>query len=288
MDDLFSNPADNPCKDYLVIRDNPRFTEVKKSLNEMWPRYKNWADTNFQKELSTNFQQRFWEMYLGNTLLENGFKLLKREIQEGPDFHILKSGKDIWFEAVVPNSGMADDAVPPIEEFNFDTPISEEKIVLRFTNAIMEKYKKLLVYTSKGIIKNGDIFIIAINGRGIQLNMTEDPIPLILKAIYPVGDPIVNIDLLSNEKISENFELRFGIKKSSGTPIPTDTFLNDKFSGISGLLYSNVIFFELHNTPGSEFDLIDNHIAKNHFEKDWLKQGKYWKKDGNYLVMNRI
>jgi hypothetical protein len=288
MDDLFSDPVDNPCKDYLVIRDNPKFAKVKESINEMWPKYKNFADKNFQKELSKNFQQRFWEIYLGNTLIENGFKLVKRGNREGPDFHILKSGKDIWIEAVAPNSGMGDDAVPAIEEFNFDTPIPEEKIILRFSNAIMEKYKKLLVYTSKGIIKNGDIFIIAMNGRGIQLNMTEDPIPLILKAVYPVGDPIVNIDSLSNEKISENLELRLYIKKSSGTSIPVDTFLNDKFSGISGLLYSNVIFYELHNTPGSEFVLIDNYMAKNHFEKDWLKQGKYWKKDGNNLVMYRI
>jgi hypothetical protein len=99
------------------------------------------ADPEFRKELRSNFNARYWEMYLTVSFILAGYEVTCPK--PGPDVGIIYKGKRIWFEAVSPNPGKPGSpdyiAQPPMGEV-FDVP--NEKIVLRYLNSISEKYDR--------------------------------------------------------------------------------------------------------------------------------------------------
>jgi hypothetical protein len=97
----------------------------------------------------------------------------------GPDFRIEIEGRVVWIEAVAPTSGMdvdriSDCFIDPIafiereREKNFDwqpdaveAPVGQT--ILRWTNAIRSKYLRATGYMQKGILRESDIYVIAVN-----------------------------------------------------------------------------------------------------------------------------
>jgi|WetSurMetagenome_2_1015567.scaffolds.fasta_scaffold317147_1 hypothetical protein len=283
IDDLFSYEVKNPCNEYILLRDNIKFQEIKTAINKLWQPFKDWSDDNFPQEFSTHLHQRFWEMYLFNKLVEYGFNFIKKSSREGPDFHIDFNGRNIWIEATSPNEGTGEDAVPKIDERDYFEVVPEDKIVLRYTNVIFEKNAKRKKYLKKGIVNLDDPFIIAINGGGIQMNMFDGPLPTIIKAVYPIGNEKLVFDMKTRKCISDTYEIRRSIEKNNTASVFLNSFMNEEMSGISGLLYSYVDFYEFPKISNPRFYFIDNLFSVNHMEKDWFKDGLYCYLDGNSL-----
>jgi hypothetical protein len=63
--------------------------------------------------------------------------------------------------------------------------IPEEKLVLRYTAAIRDKYLKYQKYLGEGLVKQADAFVIAINGAALPYKWAwaEKDAPRFLKAL---------------------------------------------------------------------------------------------------------
>jgi len=157
----------------------PRIKE-KKWMEKLWEKYEPYADSSFSEEFKYHFAQRSWELYLGATLLNRGFTLGQHN-NNGPDFDIQdgKGRRLAWVEAITKEKGNGSKKVPDmIENASVDFP--EEKIVLRISYALDDKFKKYCGYLTKNIVKDNEPYIIAVNRS--RLDYFDPELPLILKA----------------------------------------------------------------------------------------------------------
>src|SRR3990172_3898191 len=139
---LFNSSISSTDRSYLLIRDDPRFSQKKDFLENCWKDYAPYADPGFEQEISIDFRSRFWEMYLCCTLIHMGFEIVPKKDSEGPDIQIkLRNGQSLWIEATLTRPGTGADAVPeePLDEV-YSPP--GEKYLLRFLNSIDTKHKR--------------------------------------------------------------------------------------------------------------------------------------------------
>lgn len=107
MSDLFDVDGANLDLSFenLKIAEFPIEEQLHAMLQEMWARYEPYADPDFQQGFARDVDGRFWEMYLGCTLLEAGRTLLLVDRQrEGgqPDLCVFEDGRRIWIEVITP------------------------------------------------------------------------------------------------------------------------------------------------------------------------------------------
>ncbi len=289
MNGLFASSILATDDNYIALRDDPKFVQLRKYCERLWDKFSPFADTSFPDEFTRQLHSRFFEMYLGNQLLEMGFILMPRETVMGPDLHFMINSTHVWIEAIAPNEGDGDDTVPDIMNHSRFEPIPEEKIILRFTNAISAKQERLVEYIKKRIVGLNDAYIVAINSRSVPIViLNADPIPAIVKSVYPVGKQIITLDTQKFEIISEQFEQRNEVYKENKSPVSTRCFLDPNYSGISGVLYSEAALWDLPESTGSDFKYIHNYLANSPMEKGWMKASNewWWERDRLYYVKN--
>lgn len=263
--------------EYNVIRDEPRFSQDKAFIEEMWSEYKQYADKHFLSESRKNFKQRIWEMYLTCSLIAKGFSITSAD--KGPDILISKEGVVIWIEAVAPKAGTGNDAVTELQPQTIrDVP--DDQIKLRYRSAIEEKYNiKYKKYLLDKIVKPNDCYIIAINGSAIPSARREIEIPRIIRSVLPFGNETLRINVEESEVLDRYYQYQDQVSKVSGSSVSTDIFLNHQYDGISAVLYSCVGVDSL-NSPqelGDDFVLLHNPLAKNKLERGLIKLGReYW------------
>jgi hypothetical protein len=93
----------------LKAAESPYEQQLHVQIEAMWATYEPYADPDFPQGFARDVDGRFWEMYLGCTLLEAGRTLLpvvERQRQGGqPDLCVLEEGRRIWIEAIAPDEG---------------------------------------------------------------------------------------------------------------------------------------------------------------------------------------
>ncbi|MBG1261071.1 hypothetical protein [Nostoc commune] len=260
--------------EYNVIRDEPRFSQDKAFIEEMWSEYKQYADRHFLSESRKNFKQRIWEMYLTCSLIAKRFSITSDD--KGPDIRILKEGVAIWIEAVAPKAGEKNDAVTKLQD-RTTRRVPDDQIKLRYRSAIEEKYnKKYKKYLLDKIIQPNDCYIIAINGSAIPSARREIEIPRIIRSVLPFGNQTLRI----NEEykvVDRYYQYQDQVSKVSGSSVSTDVFLNNQYDGISAVLYSCVDALNRPQEFGDDFVLLHNPLAKNKLERGFIKLGReYW------------
>jgi hypothetical protein len=116
---------------------------AREFAEHLWTGYHEFADPHFSTEVRHNFHARFWEMYVTCSLLEGaaagGYKVSCPK--PGPDILLEVEGQRIWIEAIIATAGAAghpDSLTEPNPEGSGRIP--EEKLVLRYTTAIRDKY----------------------------------------------------------------------------------------------------------------------------------------------------
>jgi len=275
--------SSNP--EYVALREHPRNAPLREIAEHLWARFSPYADPSFPELFAQHIHPRFWEMYLGVQLLEKGVNLVPKTSSHGPDVHARLADQDVWIEAVAPREGTGKDAVPFVEEKLSFEPIPEDKIILRFTNAISEKLSKRTKYVQDGAIRPEDPYVIAVNGMGIQMTIFDGPLPAIIKAVYPVSDYQVTFNKETLQTISEGYRTRPEILKASGAPVPTNTFLNMANSGLSGALYSGAALWHMPSEPGSEMIYVHNSVASSRLPSGWLCSAREYYWEGNQLFL---
>lgn len=282
MTSLFDDSIDPSDEGYKYIRDVERFKPDRQYLEELWQRFEPFADPEFRIEIASNFQGRFWEMYLACALLDLGFELEARE-SAGPDVCVRTNPGHVWLEATAPDQGTGGDAVPPPKYGGEAERVPEEQITLRIQSAIWDKHKKHNEYRKSGRIAAEDPYVIAINGKRIREIVADSSPPLIVKAVFPFGSPYVVLDRETHEIVGEGYQYRPGIEKASGAVVDTDFFMNNTYAGISAVLFSTVDALNRPSNPGGDFRLVHNPNAVAPLPLGWLPAGvEYWN-DGEDL-----
>lgn len=84
---------------HLKAARHPVEQQLHDTLQAMWERYEPFADSDFRQGFARDVHGRFWEMFLGCTLLDAGRTLLPRRDhrREGgqPDLCVLDAGRRI-------------------------------------------------------------------------------------------------------------------------------------------------------------------------------------------------
>ncbi len=243
---------------------------AKKRCLSMWETFQPFADNHFVKEIKRDFNARFWEMDLTCTLLELGYDV--ECPKPGPD---VKIKGNTWIEAICPSGGQVNspDKVPDIVT-GIAQAIRGELIELRFISAIIEKHRKYLGYLNKGVISKSEPYIIAINGNQIPNARLDFSMPHIVKAVLPIGSEYIAFDRESFEVVGGGYNHQASISKFNGSEIPTDIFLDEKYQGISAILYSCVDLCNRPEKSGQDYILIHNPLAKNPVKEGLLGVGR--------------
>ena len=271
--------ANSVIKDrrYSIVRDNVRYKEQKRFLEKLWAKFCPFADSSFKTNIALDFHACFWEMYLACAFLDFGFELTPRGQHEGPDLKIRDGDSIIWVEAVVITSGTEVDAVPQFEITEEVVEEPTDKMLLRLTNAISRKKKQLEQHQKKGIVGENDAYIIAVNGFQVFQTFSGDEIPYIVQSVFPFGDIYNVINVMTMEILDAGYKYRDKIIKKSGALVSTKAFLEDSFSGVSGILYSGAELWNLPEFYGSDFVFVHNLMANSKLQHDWMPMGiSYW------------
>src|ERR1700679_31611 len=69
---------------------------AREQCEALWEIYEPYADAEFLIEVSSNFDARFWEMYLTTFLIKEGYKVICPK--PGPDAGFDFNGRRIWIK----------------------------------------------------------------------------------------------------------------------------------------------------------------------------------------------
>lgn len=262
--ELFLSNITVSDKLYRIIRDEERCSDYKHYLESLWQIYEPYADTDFPQQLAYDFNARFWEMYLTCTLIQYSFNVIQKQTKsKGPDILIDDSSRKIFIEAVTPSQG-ANGNIDRVPRTKFNTfkveRLPDTEILLRYTSAIADKYNKYIEYLEDGIVSYSDSYVIALNSCkiGILAKAEVSGLPRIIKAVLPVGYKQVTIDKTTGPIVPWRYEYRPAINRSSGSSVPTNLFLEDEYSGLSGILYAHSDIANRPDKAGDEFVFIHN------------------------------
>ena len=241
---------------YVTIRDDPRGIGCKAFVESLWTRFCTHADSHFREDARNHFHQRFWEMYLGVTLLDRGIMISKHG-EDGPEFFAKIHGQRVWFEAVAPSGGTGPDQVPDLVPSQARR-VPVDQILLRFTSALAEKKKQYLAAIAKGVIAPEDPYVLAINSRGIPSAPYGNTMPYFLQALLPIGPLAVGINRDPLEVTDSFYQYRPHVTKASGAEVSTRTFLDQDAAFCSAVIHSAVDCANHPPNLGGDFSVLHN------------------------------
>jgi hypothetical protein len=227
-------------------------------------------DGKIVKEFQTTFNSTFWELYLFNVFKNWNFVFDFNH--QTPDF-IIKQPFDINIEAVIANNAFSE---TPEWQKDISKQLEEnekEKIiytaVLRLSNAIIGKYKKLKnEYSSLSHVSRKP-FILAL-APFEQPYFWEQTHEAINQALYGYKKTIYkNIDA-KNERIILGHEYIDFITKDNGAEIQLGFFSNNLMPEISAIIFSNVATVGKVRAMTKDSDKRDIYFTFAKFNKEGL------------------
>ena len=138
-----------------------------------------------------------------------------------------------------------------------------EKILLRFTNALDEKRNKYIKALQKKIIEPNDLYLLAINSRGIPHAPYGNTMPFFVQAFLPFGNLACDVDTKTGKIVETFYQYRENVVKTSGAAVSTTAFLNPEFSFVSAVLHSAVDCVNHPDILGDDFSILHNPTARD-------------------------
>ncbi|MCP5304966.1 MAG: hypothetical protein H6953_05940 [Chromatiaceae bacterium] len=293
MSDLFDVDGANLDHGFENIRagESPVEQQLRAMLQEMWMHYEPYADPDFRQGFARDVDGRFWEMYLGCTLLAAGRTLLPaidRQREGGqPDLCVIEDDRRIWIEAITPDVG---DPGPdqivrpvPINEGGGFVAAPTRQAQIRTSGAFWNKAQRIARYIEQGVIASEDARIIAISGSRFGVYVAEQPLPLIMRTLFPIGDAFVTIDPITGDVLQEGFFDAPHILRE-GNAIPRTAFVVERFACISGVIWSRVSIGNL-SRESRPITYVHNPLAQVPLPMNWgvwdrefvtIRDGERW------------
>jgi Domain of unknown function DUF29 len=296
MNSLFLDDIEPRDQTYCFIRNDLQGAEAKAFVERLWSFYAPYADRTFKIDIARCFPPKFWEMYLPFGLAMQGAKLQVisvgsqgRGSRFGPDLLLWGLPHEVWVEATVPNDGTGADRVPE-ECLGTEQDIPSDQLVLRYRTRIDEKIQNLNGYLKKGIVRDSDPYIMAINSRSLSFGFYESNPPRILQALFPLGPLVAMLHRTAKGWVASiDYTYRDKIEKKRGSLVSTNVFLDPAYDGISALLFCpSDVWHHPHNDAEvglADFMLIHNPMARNPLPHRWLQCGREcWAEDDHLVI----
>ncbi len=274
-------PEDPVFRSYAQSQ-HPLAIQARMFVDELWREYEPYADPHFAREMRSDFNARFWEMYLTCTLLGKSYTVIPKQTKaEGPDIKIAYASTTIWIEAVTPTGGDVGrpDSVPSLI-MGVAQQVPDDQMILRYRSAIHDKYNdKYFKYLENGTIRSGDCYIIALNGGRLPWHGSDLHIPRIVRSVLPFGWPQVTFDTSSHENkvVNRGYQYRPSLRKASGSEVDTDIFTKPEYQHISAVMFSNVDVANPTPVMGEDFIIVRNPLAPRQLPDDFPKVGWEYK-----------
>lgn len=262
---------------------------AKEWIESLWLQYKQYADINFCSSFKKHFTPRSWELYLGSTLLNRGYRL-ENHHSHCPDIKLkynqMNKEQIVWIEATIASRGTTEDCVPAIKP-GVGGCVPIEQMTIRLANALNGKYQAYTRYIKDHIVNIDDICVIAINSSDFG-HPTGWQYPLILKNLFGIGELVMTfpIDRESATEPCSHWSTIDDIKKMNGSPVPTNFFIDPTHSNISAIIYCDDNILNSPTDPekmGENFIIVHNPLAKNLLPLNFFKFGEEWAVVGNEI-----
>lgn len=222
------------------------------------------ADPHFARQITSGddgcFWSRTWEMVLYHHL-----RTLTSDISSapaGPDFRVMIASTPVYIEAVTPDpSGLPAEWLSPTPGTAYSFP--HEQILLRWTNALSTKRAQFDQWLKDGRIDERTPTVIAVNSCRLsrypeETGITQWPFPC--EAVFPIGPLAVQFDIETGKFGQPYQSARFSVTKRNGSSVPTDSFLNPAYAGVSAVLGCATC----HSDGGSPpMVVVHNPLARN-------------------------
>lgn len=252
--------------------------EHRAMLDDQWRAAWPYLDQNFKSAFARQTAQRFWELRLVNAMLALGFEL-EPAAENRPDIATrLPDGRRLWIEATAPTLGAPDnpDRPPPLLEGRV-APVPVERIMLRLSQGIWDKTRRLRRYRQDGIISKGDCTVIALSS-GAHWPFIEAPDhPRILSVLFPIGDERWIVDRATNQVVRVEHEYRGGVVRANGEPIAMTAFDTPASADISGLIYDFARPQGIRQQDFGRFFTVDNPHAAEPLPRNYLMLGRAYR-----------
>jgi len=262
-----------PDRIYNNLRDRTELKADREFIEHLWSSYWPYADSEFYRDIGRDFVARFWEMDLACGLLALGFTL-EEQRRRGPDVCVALGGRRIWLEAVAPRDGEGPNASPDlIHDGLARTFDGEDRVILRFRQAIKEKFEKYGGYREAGIVEPIDHYVIALNASRVSASIIETDNPAIVKSVYPLGTSDWQFSFETGTVKVLPPRYRPSVQTAEKSEVATNVFLDAAYAGISGILFSRADAFNRRD----DWVFVHNLSAANRLERGWLPAGtEYW------------
>lgn len=274
-----------PAKDqvYIALRDYGHLVDARNHVEELWRYFEPYADPYFRNEIAVGFQARYWEMYLGCLALTARLPVMPNK-GKGPDLRVtLPTGRTLFIEATAPGPGTGQNRVSeptPIRVGDFNAiaeDIPVEQVLLRITSGVEEKFRAYNRYLRDQTLRPDAPYVVAVNPGGMTYARGEYDPPLIIQALFAVGNLMVSFDRDDPELHDTCYSIRHQISKHSGASVRTNLFLDSEYRGLSAVIFSDAYPLSLSKPNGREFKLVHNPYAQNPIDRGLFKIGyEYW------------
>jgi hypothetical protein len=224
---------------------------AREQCERLWRDFHSLADKQFTEEFPFQFEQRWFEMYLGATLRNVGLTVSPSpKGRGGPDFYVDHDGRRFCVEAITPTQGDADNPDRVLDPIYTDADVGAvaalvptNQITMRLSRAFKTKADKYKGYRETGKIPQDAACIIAINSRDIP-HAWADAQSYWFRALYGVGNQYVSFNPDGSAAVEgrEYRELLQGAQRTGDKPGPVyevAPLLSAKHEGIAGVLGSS-------------------------------------------------
>lgn len=235
------------------------------------------------------YKQRLAELLFAAYLWQEGFSLSSSDA--GPDFKAEKDGKQVWFELVTPEPIGIDAAhlsFPAVGDPPVVRSIPHGAVTLRWTTAIVSKVRKLLGqadkgvpgYLAAGLVKPHEPYVIVVNANLLSawspMSLTGvSQFPYAVEVCFGVGPLAARINRFSGELVWSGRQQRLRIDRHLKAPVPSDTFLDEGYAGVSAILGINLdANFICGETPSSV--AVHNPFATNPIQPSLIPAQQTW------------
>ncbi|WP_220137879.1 hypothetical protein [Myxococcus llanfairpwllgwyngyllgogerychwyrndrobwllllantysiliogogogochensis] len=275
--DLFSYRGDDLGDEgysvYKHLRDSELCEGDRAYINELWRQFQSLglADPSFVERFRAECPARIWEMRLACTLTNWGIKLIpSKDPGAGMDFGIdlNEGGRALWIEATVPLPGdeKSEDRVSvPQCQAIFGNEL-DRTTALRYLNSINNKRRQFSRALTSGLVAPDDGVIIAISGSYLPERERSGSFPLIVKALFGLGEPTFVTEIGSGRVRRGPSERRPSFRKSSGKDVSARLFCSTEADEITGVLFDQPHVKnrpEVYGRPaGDDFVLVHNPFAR--------------------------
>lgn len=238
-----------------------RAQQIRAHCESLWERFAPYADDQFLAEVPRRFHARYWEMYLGVTIMDCGYEIVAPK--PGPDLGITVDGHRVWFEAVTATAG-AEENPEQVPGFVFGhmQQVPNEQMILRYLSAISEKVlRQRPRWIEGGHVNAHDCLIVALNPKLIDHEIFDTIPPRIVQVAYPVGPLAVVVDARTGRHLETRAQVRASIQRVSGADVATGVFFDEGYAALSGLICSRVDVANRPDILGADFQFLPNPCA---------------------------